>query len=143
MSVGVTAQWELRRSLSFCVRCAFCSVWGHFDVNGYSDECASFCRDPYCAGRAEGRGLEKLSCSYLYVYRLECRSTQTHTKKAGTIESLVNTIAACWVEFSHRKTLSPKTLWVCRRWTSVGRLQKRIYWINFVLLMGENCPFIA
>lgn len=38
-----------------CVRCAFCSVQGHFDVNGYSDECASFCKDPYGARWVEVR----------------------------------------------------------------------------------------
>ena len=105
---------------------------GHFDVNGCSDECVAFFffyKKPYCARR--GWGWNRQCFALIYM------CTDTH-KNPWTIEPLDNTIAACWVEFSHRNMLVKffESASGAQAWESC----ERICWICFILLTQLNLP---
>lgn len=126
------SQWQCSRS--YGVHCPLCSLCllsrpGHFDVNGYSDECVSFTGTLLCKKRVRV-GWTRFY-SYLCVQTRMWAYTRAHIEPwISERSSFPNTVTVCWVEFSHCTVLSPnmlvkffETTDAAQAWESCKRIQ--------------------
>lgn len=154
MPVKVAEQQDVWHSLSFVSSLPFVRAagplwceWLHWWMLLFFFYSLFFYKDPYCAGWGL-KVKQAVFCSYLHVYRLECRvHTRPHARRWKTATPLSLqplTIAACWVEFSHRKNSFSQhaggALWM--RWwcTSVGEPWKNLL-NKFCSFHGVNSTF--
>lgn len=127
-SFTVTAEEELWHG-PLCSLCLLSWPSCFWSLNGCSDECSSFYKDPYC-GR---RGLAVQLAVFSLIFMCTDTNTGDTHKRPWTTEprSLANTNAVCWLEFSHCIRHRGKVLYICQ-WCSLWESCEKAFCPCFV-----------